>query len=152
MKRFDDFLKSGIAKKRSPDKSRSGFLFEESAKSYSFLLELVEKIPIKESNANSIVKQCYDIIMEMVRGHMLLKGYSASGAGAHEAEVAYLLNLSFSEKDVEFVNQIRYFRNGMIYYGTILDLEYAKKVFDFMKKAVGKLKEVKDGQKGNALF
>ncbi|MBU0761312.1 MAG: hypothetical protein KJ600_03820 [Nanoarchaeota archaeon] len=149
MKRFDDFLESGIVKKRTPDKSRSGFLFgflfDESAKDYAFLLELVKKIPINESNVNIVVKQCYDVIMQMVRGQMLLQGYHARGAGAHEAEVSYLVNLGFSEKDVEFVDQIRYFRNGMLYYGTIVDLEYAKKVVEFLERVYDRLKkEVKD--------
>ena len=57
---------------------------------------------------------------------MLLEGYNASGLGAHEAEVSYLRVLGFSENDVQFADQLRFFRNGMLYYGTMLDKEYAK--------------------------
>lgn len=70
---------------------------------------------------------------------MFAKGYNASGAGAHEAEVSYLRVLGFEEKDVQFVNQLRYFRNGMLCYGTMLDEEYAKKVLDFFNKIYPKL-------------
>ncbi|MBS3112606.1 hypothetical protein J4418_00785 [Candidatus Woesearchaeota archaeon] len=65
---------------------------------------------------------------------MLLKGYNASGFSAHKAEVSYMRLLKFNEKDVQFANQLRYFRNGMLYYGTSLDKEYAKEVIKFTKK------------------
>ena len=45
---------------------------------------------IDDDNANSIVKDCYDIIMELIRAKLLLDGYSSSGQFAHEAEVSYL--------------------------------------------------------------
>ncbi|MBS3138236.1 hypothetical protein J4207_00860, partial [Candidatus Woesearchaeota archaeon] len=84
--------------------------------------------------ANDFVKSCYDIMMELLRAKMLLNGYNASGIGAHEAEVAYMRLLGFEEKDVQFADQIRFFRNGMLYYGTILDKEYAEKVLLFLEK------------------
>ena len=87
------------------------------------------------------VKQCYDILMELVRAIMLLQGYNASGSGAHEAEVSYLRKLNFSEKEIQFADQLRYFRNGMIYYGTMLDKNYAEEVITFTKRVYSKLKE-----------
>ena len=55
------------------------------------------------------------------------------------SEASYMRNLGFSENDVLFMNQLRYFRNGMKYYGKILDKFYAEKVFGFMKKILPKL-------------
>ena len=78
--------------------------------------------------------------MELIRAKMLLKGYNTSGLGAHEAEVSYLRVLGFNENDVQFADRLRYFRNGMLYYGTILDEEYAKKVLEFTKKIYSRLK------------
>jgi len=49
--------------------------------------------------------------------------------------------LGFNENDVQFANQLRFFRNGMIYYGTILDTEYAEKVIEFTKRIYLKLKK-----------
>jgi len=71
-----------------------------------------------------------------------LEGYLASGQGAHEAEVSYLIVLGFPEKDVKFADQMRYFRNGILYYGTSLDAEYAEKVVGFTKKIYPKLREM----------
>jgi len=72
-------------------------------------------------------------------------GYSASGQGAHEAEVSYLRELGFSEKDVQFADQLRYFRNGILYYGTSIDKEYADKVLEFTKTVHSKLKKFLEG-------
>lgn len=97
---------------------------------------------INNLNANDYVKKCYDILMELVRAKMLLDGLNASGLGAHEAEISYLRNLRFKEQEVQFADQIRFFRNGMLYYGTILDKEYAEKVIEFTKKNYFKLKRI----------
>ena len=77
--------------------------------------------------------------MEMVRAKMLVDGFSASGQGAHEAEVSYLREIGFSENSVQFANQLRYLRNGMLYYGKILDKEYAEKVMRFINETYPKL-------------
>ena len=80
--------------------------------------------------------------MELIRAEMLLKGYNSSGQGAHEAEISYMEIMGFSEKDIRFADQIRYFRNGMIYYGEIIDKEYAEKVVDFAKRVFPILKKI----------
>ncbi|MEK6812196.1 MAG: hypothetical protein AABX76_01420 [Nanoarchaeota archaeon] len=79
--------------------------------------------------------------MEIVRAKMLIDWYNASGFKAHESEVAYLRIIGFEEKDVLFADKMGYFRNGMLYYGTILDKEYAEKVVEFTKKIHKKLLE-----------
>lgn len=142
IKSFEDFIKEGIIKKQSPDKSRAEFLIKEAERSYLSFLDLLKKIELKDNNANDFVKSCYDILMEIIRAKMLLEGYNSSGYGAHEAEVSYLRILGFNEKDVQFVDQIRFFRNGMLYYGTILDKEYAERVIIFLKRIYPKLKEM----------
>jgi len=128
IKKFGEFIKDKIVKRQSIDKSRAEFLVKESHNSYNNLLEKIQKIELSDNNANDFVKSCYDIIMEIIRAKMLLEGYNASGFGAHEA-------------DVQFADQIRFFRNGMLYYGTILDKEYAEKVIDFTKRIYHKLRQ-----------
>lgn len=139
IRNFDEFIKEGIVKLQSPDTPRAEFLIKEAEQSYAYLLKLIEKIGISEENANDYVKKCYDILMELIRAKLLLRGYNASGSGAHEAEVSFLRILGYSEKEVQFADQIRFFRNGMLYYGTILDKEYAEKVISFTKENYKKL-------------
>jgi len=141
IKNFEEFVQERIAKKQSVDKSRARFLLQESDNSYEFLLEKIKKILLTDKNANDFVKSCHDIIMEIIRANMLLRGYNASGFGAHEAEVSYMRVLGFDEKTVQFADQIRYFRNGMLYYGAMLDKEYAEKVIAFTQKIYPTLKE-----------
>ena len=131
--KFEEFIRKGIVKKQTPDKSRAKFLIEESEQNYKYLLKLVDKIGIDKFNANDYIKKCYDVLMEIIRANMLIKGYNASGLGAHEAEVSYLVKIGIEEKYARFANQMRFFRNGMLYYGTILDEEYAKKVIQYTK-------------------
>ncbi len=142
MREFKYFIKKGIVKKISVDKARAEFLIKEAEQDYTYLVELMGKIPLRDNNANNYIKNCYDILMGLIRAKMLLGGFSASGLGAHEAEVSYLRMLKFNEKDVQFVNQIRFFRNGMLYYGTILDREYAEKVIHFTRSIYKKLKNI----------
>ena len=142
VKNFKEFIERGIVKKQFPNKSRAEFLINESKRSYNFLLELIKKIGATDESANNIVKSCYDLLMELIRAKMLAEGYNASGYKAHEAEVSYMRILGFNENDVQFTDQMRFFRNGMLYYGTILDKEYAEKVIEFTNKNYLKLKKI----------
>jgi len=142
IKSFNEFIRDGTVKKQKPDKARADFLIMESEKSYKLLLKKIEKIGVNDNTANDLVKSCYDILMELIRAKMLLEGYNASGFGAHEAEVAYTRTIGFKEKDVQFLDQIRYFRNGMLYYGTSLNKENAQKVMEFTKKNYLRLKKL----------
>lgn len=139
---FDEFIKNNVVKKQSIDKSRAEFLVKEAENGYKNLLDKIQKIRLSDTNANDFVKSCYDILMELVRAKMLLEGYNASGFGAHEAEVSYMRILGFAEKDVQFADQMRFFRNGMLYYGTILDKEYAERVLEFTKRMYFKLRNI----------
>ena len=134
LKSFYEFLKEGIVKKQKPDKSRAISLIKESENSFSFLVKIIKEIWINDENANYFIKNFYDIIMELIRARMLLEGFNSSGQGAHEAEVSYLKKLNFSDIDIDFANQLRYFRNGIMYYGKNFDKDYAEKVFEFIKK------------------
>ena len=139
-KEFEYYVNEGIIKKIRPDKPRAEFLKKESEVSLEGLKERVEIIGINDKNANSIIKDCYDVIMEMIRAKLLLDGYSSSGSYAHEAEISYLKTLGFSENESYFLNELRYFRNSVTYYGKILDKEYAEKVLKFMKKIYPKIR------------
>ena len=142
IKKFDEFIKMRIVKKQIRDISRAEFLIKEAERKMLSLKERVEKLSIKNENANDYVEYCYDIIMHLVRAKLYLSGYCASGQGAHEAEVSYLTVLGFDEKEVLFVDQMRYFRNGILYYGTSLDAEYAEKAIEFTNKIYPKLRSI----------
>ncbi|MEK6915650.1 MAG: hypothetical protein AABW89_03880 [Nanoarchaeota archaeon] len=138
-KEFEYYVQRRIIKKQAKDKSRAEFLINESEKSLKGLRKRFEVMGIDEFNANSIIKDCYDIIMELIRAKLLLEGYSASGSFSHEAEISYLAKLGLPDTEISFLNELRYFRNSITYYGKILDEEYAKKVYYYLDKIIHKL-------------
>lgn|SRR3989338_1265029 len=142
LKQFEEYVHEGVVQRARINKERAKNLLIESERKMLSLGERLEKIGIKDENANDYVEYCYDIIMHLVRAKLYLEGYSASGQGAHEAEVSYFRVLGFAEKEVQFADQMRYFRNGILYYGTSLDAEYAQKVIGFVNKICPKLREI----------
>ena len=140
MKSFEEYVASGIVKKHSPDKLRANSLNEDAEMAYDSIKEIIEKVGINDKNPNTIIKGSYDIIMQLIRSKMFFDGYNSSGQGAHEAEVSYLEVLEYDEKDVQFLNQLRYFRNGIAYYGKSFEKDYAEKVVEFLDKIYPKLK------------
>jgi hypothetical protein len=131
---FAEYVKEGIVARQRPDLSRATFLTKESQKSEVFLHQILTTLDLNDQNANTIIKLAYDIIMECIRARMIREGYHASGQGAHEAEVAYLVELGFSQADVQFCDQLRYFRNGIMYYGKSFNADYATKVVAYLRR------------------
>ena len=52
--------------------------------------------------------------------------------------------LSFPKKDIRFMNELRYHRNGILYYGRDFDAEYARKVLDFLERIYPELKRLSE--------
>jgi len=150
LKKFNEFVKERTVEKRFPDNQRSDNLKDEAERKYNSLKVIINKIGLNNDNANDIVEYCYDIIINLIRAKMLSEGFFSSGKGAHEAEISYLRELGFQEQEVQFSNQLRYFRNGILYYGKRFDKEYAEKVLDFLKKIHPKIISVlKSKKRGN---
>lgn len=139
LKKFEEFITIGIAKKQSPDNERAKNLILESEDKLKFFEKVNGKLGTSELNPNYIIETCYDILIELLRAILLVLGYKTD---SHEAEISYLRNLNFSENEVNFMNQLRYFRNGIKYYGKRLDMEYAEKVLYFMNQNYLKLKDI----------
>ncbi len=139
---FEEYIREGIVKVIKKDKQRAYNLIIEAERKLSSLNEKIEKIGIRDDNANDYLESGYDIIMFLIRAKLFLEGYSCGGQGAHEAEVSFMANLGFSEKEINFADKLRYFRNGILYYGSRFDKEYAEKVIDFTKMIYPKLKKM----------
>lgn len=139
LRNFKEFLNEGIAVKQRIDIFRAKSLIEESEKRKRFLDRMIKKLEIDEEDANYYVEHSYDIIIELVRAKMLFDGFKASGNHAHEAEVSYLMGLNFTEYEVRFVNELRFFRNGINYYGKSVNADYAKRVVKFLNEIYPKL-------------
>lgn len=134
MKTFEEYIKDGTIKKVSKDIDRSHSLKKEALRKLDSLNERIEKIGIRDDNANEYVEQCYDIIMFLIRSILYKEGYKSKGLGSHEAEISYLEKLQIEKKDIMFADKLRYYRNRILYYGKRFDKEYAENVIKFMAK------------------
>ncbi len=139
MKNFEEFVRAGTVKKQSPNIHRALSIIKEAGGKKDFLETSLKNIPPEEMNFNFIADSCYDILIEFIRAKMLIDGYNSGSS--HEAEVSYMRILGFSESEIRFMDDLRYYRNGTKYYGAILTKEYANKVLEFMKMVYPKLKE-----------
>jgi len=128
MKEFREFLNKGIIKKQTANKSRANDLIEESERKEKSLKEILNKIGLSNNNSNDILEYCYDILIGLIRAKLYLDGFKSSGEGSHEAEISYLKEIGFSETEAKVMDELRYFRNGIKYYGKRFDSEYAKKI------------------------
>ncbi len=140
LRNFEEFVRSGTVRRQKPDVERARSLLTEAEKKKEFLNTALTNIPEEQMSPNFVVDSCYDILLEIIRAKLFMDGFNSGGS--HEAEVSYTRNLGFPESDVRFMNELRYYRNGIKYYGTILDKEYAKKVLEFMEKIYPKLKQM----------
>lgn len=142
LKKFEEYVAKKFVKKTTPNSLRAKDLIEEAERDLEFLKELMKKIELNDKRANNFINQAYDIIMKLLRAKLLIDGFKASGLAAHEAEVAYLAKLGFSEKDSTFLDTLRYSRNGISYYGKKFDADYAKEVLDFLDIIYPKLRSI----------
>lgn len=139
--KFEDYLERRIVKKQQIDKSRAEFLIKTSELSKLDLDNRIKNEGPTNINSNALIKESYDLIMGLIRAKMLREGYSSCGEGAHEAEVSFARKMGFSEAEVQFLNYLRFIRNGISYYGKIFLKEDAQEVINFLKKIYSKLRD-----------
>ena len=139
LKKFSEFVEAGVVRAGAPDDRRAKSLVGEAEGRKRFLDEVVSKVGLRDDNANYFVEMAYDILIELLRSKMVARGLYASGEGAHEAEVLLMLELGFSYKDTEFMDELRYFRNGILYYGKKFDADYGARVMAFLEKVYPRL-------------
>lgn len=140
IKGFEEFLKLGIVKTQTPNINRAISLIKEAEGKKRFLEVTLKNIPPQQIHYNSVAESCYDILMELIRAKMFIDGFNSKNS--HEAEVSYMKILGFTEAEIRFMNEIRYNRNGIKYYGTVIGKEYAEMVLQFMHKIYPKLKQL----------
>jgi hypothetical protein len=127
LREFSEFIEKKIVERRTPNLFGADSLVKESEKKRRFLDTLAQKIGVSNENANQFIEISYDTLIGLIRGKMFIEGYYSKGEGAHEAEVSFMKHLGFDEDDVRFMNDLRYFRNGILYYGKQFDKDYEKK-------------------------
>ena len=142
LRSFKEYLEVGIVRKRSLNINRAENLIKNSKGRKDLLDRVLLKVEIKESDANYIIEQVYDILIELIRAKLFLDGFEASGNNAHEAEVSYLKELNFLDEEISLMNELRTFRNGVKYYGKQYTLEQSELSIKFLNSILPKLKKI----------
>jgi hypothetical protein len=133
MKAFREFLAQGMIKEREKDEARARNLIKSAEKRKS----VMEKyLPLNEETTVQIIEESYDVIREMLEAKLCKEGYKSYN---HEAVIAYLSELGFSQEEVLFVDRLREIRHGTKYYGKNVSIEYAQKVRNFLERIYEKL-------------
>jgi len=136
MRTFKEFLDQGMIKKKKEDEARARNLIEGAEKRKN----VMEKyLPLNSETAVQITEECYDIMRELLEAKLSKEGYKSYN---HEAVISYLGELDFPKDEIIFIDKLREIRNGSKYYGKVIDIEYAKKVKDFLSQIYPKLKEI----------
>lgn len=136
MRHFNEFLKIGLVKVRSKDLARAKSLIE-SAKKRKKVME--KYLPLNEETSKQITEESYDIIRELIEAILSKNGYKSY---SHEATISFLKELNFSDYDIKFADDLRKVRNGSKYYGEDIDVEYTKKVSQFLNEIFDKLNKL----------
>ena len=142
MRPFAEFRREGVVRKHHPELSKARSLVAEAEMRYAFLRDLQRNVKVTDLNANYFSETAYDILLELLRARLAKDGYKATGVSAHEAEVSYLRELGFAEPDVLSLDELRYWRNGILYYGKRVDAAYAKRAMLFLGRIYPRLLKI----------
>ena len=131
---FEYFILKGDVKKQIKDERLANLLIKESFDR----LEFVKSLKLNEKNAKYIVENIYDTLRELIEAKLALNGFKSY---SHEATILFLKKFpEFRESEIRFMDNLRRIRNGIKYYGKGVEMDEAKKVIDFSRFILPKLK------------
>jgi|SRR3989338_9456375 len=131
---FEYFTSKGDVKKQVKDERLANLLIKESFDR----LEFVKSLKLNEKNAKYIVENIYDTLRELIEAKLALNGFKSY---SHEATILFLKKFpEFRESEIRFMDNLRRIRNGIKYYGKGVEMDEAKKVIDFSRFILPKLK------------
>lgn len=132
MKNFEEFIGSSVKRQRQELPKAKSLVMQADQR-----VKFIASIPKTAENANYIVENVYDVIRELLEAKLAIDGFKSY---SHEAAVAYMQVLGFSEFEVKFTNELRKIRHGIKYKGENTSLEYAHQTITFLEKVMPKLK------------
>ncbi len=129
---FEECMESNAAKRITPDKGRALSL-QETAKARLSLIKGVD-----ERNCNFVFEDYYTSTLEILHARALGMGYGVSN---HVCLGYFLRDVLKKEEFYPLFDDVRKKRNGLTYYGFLMDLETAKGAIEKCKRLMRGLKE-----------
>ena len=133
MRPFSFYVASGAVKKQTPDKNTAQAVTRDSAER----LALAHSIRGTQK-AKYVLENAYEAIRELIDALLASNGYKSY---SHEASVAYLHELGFSETEIYAVDRLRKKRNDIKYAGKDAEPAEADEALATAEKVMKKLRE-----------
>ena len=128
---FEYYLKRGVVKKSIKDVKRAVSLLKTARKR----MEIAEKIEVRSFRLEFV----YEAIIELIEALMSLEGYKSY---SHEADIAFLRKVYFSENIILKLDEVRRNRHRSKYYGVELKIDKAEELIKFCKNVFKKLESL----------
>lgn len=139
MKEFPYFVKINAVKRQSPDIH----LAKATAIESRDRMQMAKSI-FGVQKSKYVLENAYEAVRELIDSILFLEGYKSY---SHEASVAYLSQLGFSESQINHVDRLRRKRNGIKYYGEDATSEEAENALKTAEETIKKLLEKKPALK-----
>ncbi len=133
---FENYLKQGRAKRKTPDSEEAKALFENSIER----LRYVNSKNIKESNPRFVLEDSYEAAREAAQSLMSLKGFKPY---SHEATISFIREFYkqvFGEEDINKFDHFREVRNNSVYHAVKVPPEEAALCLSFASKFIEKIR------------
>ncbi len=130
---FEYYVQQGVVKRKRVDKELAKSLLKTSKDRFAFAKEIVGKHP------KYALEMAYEAIIEIIDALLALEGYKS---WSHEANLAFLSKIGFSEVEIRKLDVSRRKRHSSKYYGKDFDAEEVADELDFLEKIFRKLEKV----------
>lgn len=133
---FDNYLKLGKAKRKTPDFEEARSLFEKAISR----LEYTKPKEINNKNAQFVLEDSYESIREAAQALMSIKGFKPY---SHEATISFIKEFygsDFTEEEVYKFDRFRKLRNGSVYMAKPIIDEDAKSSMLFAIEFINKVR------------
>ena len=133
---FDNYLKLGKAKRKTPDFEEAKSLLKKAESRLSY----IKTRETNEKTAQFILEDSYEGIRESAQALMSIKGFKPY---SHEATISFIKEFyssSFNEGEIRKFDRFRILRNDSVYSAKPINSEDAKTSFLFAIDFINKVK------------
>lgn len=142
---FENYLKAGKAKKKTPDNEEAKSLLKKAENR----LEYTKAKEINSKNSQFVLEDSYETAREAAQALMSVKGYKPY---SHEATISFVRDFYSSDFNNEILHKFdrfRQIRNNSVYTAAPVSVEDAKDSITFATDIIAKVKSLL--VKGNVL-
>lgn len=144
---FENYLKLGKAKKKTPDPEESEALLEKSENR----LQYTKGKLITEGNSQFVLEDAYEAIRESAQALMSIKGYKPY---SHEATISFVKDFyksDFNEQELNKFDRFRKLRNNSVYKAVPVSIADAEGAVAFASDFINKIKNLLGKKSTNVL-